>query len=60
MCYLLRMPRLPEKDAPRNVADELKALRQAFRARASQLRDETAGHIIGDSADIIHENRDNR
>ena len=38
----------------------LKAGRDGFRARAGRLRDETAGQIIGESADLIREDRDSR
>ena len=38
----------------------LKAGRQAFRARAATLRDQTRGRIAGESADLIREDRDNR
>jgi plasmid stability protein len=38
----------------------LRAGRQAFRARAGRLRDETRGRIADESADLIREDRDNR
>ncbi len=38
----------------------LKAGRENFRERARQLRDETAGRISGESADLIREDRDSR
>jgi plasmid stability protein len=38
----------------------LKAGRESFRERARQLRDETAGRISGESADLIREDRDSR
>ena len=38
----------------------LKAGRQSFRDRARQLREETAGQIVGESADLIREDRDSR
>lgn len=38
----------------------LRAGRDAFRARASRLRDETAGRIVGESADLIREDRERR
>ena len=38
----------------------LKAGREAFRARARNLRDATAGRISGESADLIREDRDSR
>ena len=38
----------------------LKAGRQAFRARAGRLREETAGRILGESADLIRQDRDSR
>jgi len=36
----------------------LKAGREGFRARASAMRQATVGRIVGDSADIIREDRD--
>ena len=36
----------------------LKAGRAGFRARAAQLRDQTRGRIVGQSADLIREDRD--
>jgi plasmid stability protein len=38
----------------------LKAGRDAFRARAGRLRAAAAGRIIGESADLIREDRDSR
>jgi plasmid stability protein len=38
----------------------LKAGREAFRARASRLREETRGRIVGESASLIREDRDSR
>jgi plasmid stability protein len=38
----------------------LKSGREAFRARASKLREETLGRIIGESADLIRQDRDSR
>jgi plasmid stability protein len=38
----------------------LKAGRESFRARAHHLREETRGRIVGESADLIREDRDNR
>jgi plasmid stability protein len=38
----------------------LRAGREAFRARASRLREESRGRIIGESADVIREDRDSR
>ncbi len=38
----------------------LKAGRASFRARARTLRDETAGRIVGESADLIRADRDSR
>ncbi|HEY2660303.1 MAG TPA: Arc family DNA-binding protein [Caulobacteraceae bacterium] len=38
----------------------LKAGRDGFRARAGNLRDETRGRILGESADLIREDRDSR
>lgn len=38
----------------------LKAGRETFRARAGRLRDETRGRIVGESADLIREDRDTR
>ena len=38
----------------------LKAGRESFRARAGLLREETQGRIVGESADLIREDRDNR
>ncbi|HZL01237.1 MAG TPA: Arc family DNA-binding protein [Caulobacteraceae bacterium] len=42
------------------LQEALKAGRDGFRARAARLRDETRGRIIGDSADLIREDRDGR
>ncbi len=38
----------------------LKAGREGFRARAGRLREETQGRIVGESADLIREDRDSR
>ncbi len=38
----------------------LKAGRQGFRARAARLRDQTRGRVLGESADLIREDRDRR
>jgi plasmid stability protein len=38
----------------------LKAGREGFRARAADLRAQTRGRLIGDSADLIREDRDSR
>ncbi len=38
----------------------LNAGREAFRAHAGRLRDETQGRILGESADLIREDRDSR
>ena len=38
----------------------LRAGRDSFRARASALREQTRGRIIGDSAELIREDRDRR
>lgn len=38
----------------------LKAGRQAFRERADRLRAQTRGRIVGESADLIREDRDSR
>ena len=38
----------------------LKAGREGFRARASQLRDAVRGRIAGESAELIREDRDRR
>ena len=38
----------------------LKAGREGFRARAARLRDETRGRIVGESADLIGDERENR
>jgi plasmid stability protein len=38
----------------------LKAGREAFRVRAARLREETTGRIVGESADLIREDRDRR
>jgi len=38
----------------------LKAGRDGFRDRAAQLRDKTAGRIIGESAELIRQDRDSR
>ena len=38
----------------------LRAGRGAFRERASRLRDETRGRMIGESAALIREDRDHR
>lgn len=38
----------------------LKAGREAFRTRAAHLRAETRGRIMGESADLIREDRDRR
>ena len=38
----------------------LKAGRESFRTNAHRLRDETRGRIVGQSADLIREDRDNR
>jgi plasmid stability protein len=38
----------------------LRAGREAFRARAGRLREETQGRIVGESADLIREDRDSR
>ena len=38
----------------------LKAGREGFRARAAQLRDATKSRVVGDSADLIREERDRR
>jgi plasmid stability protein len=38
----------------------VKAGRETFRARAGRLRDETAGRIVGESADLIRDDRDSR
>jgi antitoxin FitA len=38
----------------------LKAGREAFRARAEDLRRRTRGRIVGESADLIREDNDNR
>ncbi|HEY3950081.1 FitA-like ribbon-helix-helix domain-containing protein [Phenylobacterium sp.] len=38
----------------------LRAGRESFRARAGQLRNQTAGRISGESADLIREDRDSR
>lgn len=50
------------------MADEHRAIfeqaltagRDSFRARAGRLRDETAGRIAGESADLIREDRNRR
>ena len=38
----------------------LRAGREAFRARAGRLREETRGRILGESAGLIREDRDRR
>jgi len=38
----------------------LKAGREGFRERAIHLRDQTQGRIVGDSAELIREDRDRR
>jgi plasmid stability protein len=38
----------------------LRAGRESFRANAGRLRDETQGRILGESADLIREDRDSR
>jgi len=38
----------------------LRAGREAFRARAGRLREETTGRIVGESADLIRKDRDSR
>src|SRR4029077_10575109 len=38
----------------------LKAGRDSFRASAARLRDETRGRIVGESAELIREDRDSR
>lgn len=38
----------------------LNAGRDSFRARAGALRDRTRGRIVGESADLIREDRDRR
>ena len=38
----------------------LKAGREGFRSRAANLRDQTRGRIVGESADLIREDRDGR
>ncbi len=38
----------------------LRAGREAFRANARRLRDQTQGRILGESADLIREDRDSR
>jgi plasmid stability protein len=38
----------------------LGAGRDAFRDRAAKLREETRGRIVGESADLIREDRDTR
>jgi plasmid stability protein len=38
----------------------LRAGRAGFRERAARLREETRGKIVGDSADLIREDRDHR
>jgi len=38
----------------------LKAGRETFRRRAASLRDQTRGRIVGESADLIREDRDSR
>ena len=38
----------------------LNAGRQGFRARARALRDETQGRIVGESAELIRQDRDSR
>jgi plasmid stability protein len=38
----------------------LRAGRETFRARAGRLREETRGRIVGESADLIREERDSR
>jgi plasmid stability protein len=42
------------------LENALKAGREGFRARAAQLRDATKGRIVGESADLIREDRDRR
>jgi len=38
----------------------LKAGRDGFRERAARLREETTGKIVGESADLIRQDRDSR
>ena len=38
----------------------LKAGREGFRARAARLRNDTRGRIVGESADLIREDREQR
>jgi len=38
----------------------LKAGREGFRERAARLREETLSKIVGDSADLIRQDRDSR
>ena len=55
-----RQGRSAEAEHRAILEQALKAGRQAFRVRAGQLRDETAGRIMGESADLIREDRDSR
>lgn len=42
------------------LEEVLKAGRGSFRAKAARLREETRGRIVGESADLIREDRDSR
>jgi antitoxin FitA len=42
------------------LEDALKTGRAGFRERAAKLREATRGRIVGDSADLIREDRDSR
>ena len=61
MAYLSR--KIPDARRPggqKRPGDVIGAVREAFRARAAALRDEAKGRILGDSADLIREDRDQR